>query len=646
MKQVESNASLWGWKYSGFKVDLFDKVSHPILKPVPFNYKNGDSIPMIKPIQGLINAEVFYAALTSPHKDCILPRPDHVAIGTKSLKAGEETIYVEYRRNPGMATDCVMYSPSTGELSACRIKGTGLGTEYFRLKDETGQDDSTAIYLALLPTLQSGIVMDSIEDTLNVLRNIRKPYDQERLDELYESYILVDAIKLYEAATRTNLLRINWPDSGEKLPKISKKMISSGEACPSPTKILVGNFEFLRPSTSAESINFDRAKYENALTPARKWTIEEERLIPNLPKDFVVTQAFVDLCDAFYMGKDNSGILRITQALLEGSAGTGKSAMGRAFAAVFRLPLEIYTCGDRDTKEDMVMTIMPLVSSNEDASAYGISEEEKIALNAFYDFQESGSLDPVCLALGLPTYDDCLVDAEGVWEELTGRTDVPDTSEIYRTLISFATAKISAIAKRIPKDSAVQYVSIKSSIVRAIENGHFLLFEEIGNLRDAGALSFFNDVFDKEGLGIVNTMCGDIKRHDDFIVIATTNRPEDPGVHVMNPAFRSRMQFFLTLDNPSEDVIMQRIGSKCGITDENLLRNITEVYLKTEQAGRDIGANAYLTLRSVFTFANAIKCGMDIHKAFTNFILYAVTTTYDETQDILAAVEDCALFAS
>ena len=327
---------------------------------------------------------------------------------------------------------------------------------------------------------------------------------------------------------------------------------------------------------------------------------------------------------------------------LTGGAGTGKSALGRAIAAVFGLPLEIYTCSSTDTKDDLAGTILPYV---DEEKAEGLSSPEKKALEAFWKSEGSG-IDAVAKALNMPNTAQCKFDPEGVYEDVLGAAPSGeiDSSDAYRILVDEITGRLKSITKKAgASGSGVRYKAMKTAIIRAIENGRLLLLEEVACVKDQGAFMFLSDIFEKEGIGVVNTIYGDIHRHPGFILVGTTNR-KYKGLKPINEATRSRFQYFVKMDTPSTETIMERVGRKCGITDNVLLRNIAEVFQTCESKGAELNADGVATLRGLFSFADAVKRGKDPKAAFENYLLYAITTDPDDASEILQEVEDCEIF--
>ena len=116
MEQISSSATLWGWRNTEPLVYPFDSIKDKTGKGSV--YRTGEVASSIKPIPDLIKAMVYYAASTGAGR---LPKPAHMAIGTKSLGGTEETIFVEYRAEENHPTDCIMYDPNTGKICGCRI---------------------------------------------------------------------------------------------------------------------------------------------------------------------------------------------------------------------------------------------------------------------------------------------------------------------------------------------------------------------------------------------------------------------------------------------------------------------------------------------------------------------------------------------
>ena len=656
MDQIKNDSMLFGWNDKDPLVEPFSSVSKRVGKaPAGLTYSNGDPIPHIKPIPHYIKAMVNLTAVKMENSgkavdECF--KTEHIAVGTGCSESGDEVIYVEYASGKE-ETACISYSPNTGKVKGCVISPEKMQPEAWRLRSTvTKKTDGTAVFLALLAS-EMADPASHIQEALDALEEIMEPgiistsAGRSKAEIAYENSILPACAQLYDKLARSGSMRLLWPSEGKNtLERISSIDIKNGKACPSKGKVLFGTFKILKPGTLVKDAAFygkaDLSKYKGALSKGRVFSEEDKLLIPKLPKDFIPTKEFIEICDEMLETKDNPPATAITQIFLEGGAGTGKSALGRAIAAVFGLPLEIYTCSSTDTKDDLAGTILPYV---DEEKAEGLSSPEKKALEAFWKSEGSG-IDAVAKALSMPNTAQCKFDPEGVYEDVLGAAPSGeiDSSDAYRILVDEITGRLKSITKKAgASGSGVRYKAMKTAIIRAIENGRLLLLEEVACVKDQGAFMFLSDIFEKEGIGVVNTIYGDIHRHPGFILVGTTNR-KYKGLKPINEATRSRFQYFVKMDTPSTETIMERVGRKCGITDNVLLRNIAEVFQTCESKGAELNADGVATLRGLFSFADAVKRGKDPKAAFENYLLYAITTDPDDASEILQEVEDCEIF--
>lgn len=104
------------------------------------------------------------------------------------------------------------------------------------------------------------------------------------------------------------------------------------------------------------------------LSPNRQLTEEEKSLIWGKPDSHIVSNAEQRICEAI---KDNwhSGEMKITNVLLEGDAGSGKTQLAKALSADFGLPYTKITCFADMDKSDILGAILPISENNDAESA-------------------------------------------------------------------------------------------------------------------------------------------------------------------------------------------------------------------------------------------------------------------------------------
>lgn len=106
------------------------------------------------------------------------------------------------------------------------------------------------------------------------------------------------------------------------------------------------------------------------LSPARQLTEEEQKLVWKKPITHIESQAEYRICEEV---KRNwmRGEMKITNILLEGDAGSGKTQLAKALSADFGLPYTKVTCFADMDKSDILGSILPVLSDG-NADSKGI----------------------------------------------------------------------------------------------------------------------------------------------------------------------------------------------------------------------------------------------------------------------------------
>ncbi len=105
------------------------------------------------------------------------------------------------------------------------------------------------------------------------------------------------------------------------------------------------------------------------LSPDRLLTAEEQNMIWKKPASHVVSDAEQRICHAVKRNW-NRGELKITNILLEGDAGSGKTQLAKALSADFGLPYTKITCFADMDKSDILGAILPVENSENDTIQY------------------------------------------------------------------------------------------------------------------------------------------------------------------------------------------------------------------------------------------------------------------------------------
>mgnify|MGYP002228047179 CR=1 FL=1 len=105
------------------------------------------------------------------------------------------------------------------------------------------------------------------------------------------------------------------------------------------------------------------------LSPNRRLTEEEQALVWQKPASHVESDAERRICDAVKRNW-NRGEMKITNILLEGDAGSGKTQLAKALSADFGLPYTKITCFADMDKSDILGSILPVAGRENEAVQY------------------------------------------------------------------------------------------------------------------------------------------------------------------------------------------------------------------------------------------------------------------------------------
>jgi len=104
------------------------------------------------------------------------------------------------------------------------------------------------------------------------------------------------------------------------------------------------------------------------LNPNRKLTKEEKSLIWKKPISHITSEAEIRICKAV-KNNWNKSEMKLTNILLEGDSGSGKTELAKALSTDFGLPYTKITCFADMDKSDILGAILPVSESEENGSA-------------------------------------------------------------------------------------------------------------------------------------------------------------------------------------------------------------------------------------------------------------------------------------
>ncbi|MFB5357307.1 AAA family ATPase [Enterococcus hirae] len=299
----------------------------------------------------------------------------------------------------------------------------------------------------------------------------------------------------------------------------------------------------------------------------------------------------------------NDPEMKISNILLEGDAGSGKTQLAKALSADLQLPYTKITCFADMDKSDVFGALLPIVESD-------VDEDQE------------------------------LIDAINQTETLEAVLRL--IKNHYNLSTEMAKSKLADFIKRMEQNenSSVRYKYYPSEIVRAIEKGYLLEIQEPTVIRDASVLVALNSALEPNGL--LNLPTGVVVRHPDCVIIITTNRNYQ-GNRPLNESLRDRMQHAEKMDLPSLEVMAERALGKTKIQQPELLLKLAEIIRLLDDTAKANAIKGVAGMRSYFYWANTWKQGQDLFQSIYPKVLYKLTTVPEELEILTQALEQSGL---
>lgn len=295
--------------------------------------------------------------------------------------------------------------------------------------------------------------------------------------------------------------------------------------------------------------------------------------------------------------------MKISNVLLEGDAGSGKTQLAKALSHDLQLPYTKVTCFADMDKSDVFGALLPVVDSSQ--------EEDQELFEAIY---QTETLDAVLQLI----------------------------QQHYGLTPEGAKRKLAQLVQRIEEnqESSLHYNYYPSEIVRAIEKGYLLEIQEPTVIRDASVLVALNSALEPNGL--LNLPTGVIRRHPDCVIVITTNRNYQ-GNRPLNESLRDRMQHAEKMDLPDLGVMVERAISKTSVNEPELLHKMAEIIRLLDQTAKANAIKGVAGMRSYFYWVNTMKQGQNLLQSLYPKVLYKLTTDSDELQILMEALTESNL---
>ncbi|MBO5622773.1 MAG: hypothetical protein J5959_14215 [Butyrivibrio sp.] len=298
--------------------------------------------------------------------------------------------------------------------------------------------------------------------------------------------------------------------------------------------------EEITVTTTSELRNMYPVNEERVLTK------EEEDRVPKLGDWYVVPEW--SMKTAKRIASSRRFRKSISNILLYGPSGTGKTEGCQAIAEMNGLPYYTQTCGADDDKFDIIGQLMPNTKK-------GKTEDP----------------DEACREMDIPTFSDVENDFKASFVKLFGRepgkldSESDAYQEITRRLLERSTGDEN------------DFIYVESELIQALKHGGFCEIQEANIVKRSSVLEVLNNILagcEKENF--IKLPNGEIiHRHPDCVIAFTVNRDYE-GCNDLQEAVYSRINLVKQIPEPSEEELFSRTKAQTGFKNDALLRKMAK----------------------------------------------------------------------
>ena len=293
------------------------------------------------------------------------------------------------------------------------------------------------------------------------------------------------------------------------------------------------------------------------LDEERVLTAEEEARVPDLGDWYVVPEWSMKTAKRIAASKRfRKGISNI---LLYGPSGTGKTEGSQAISEMLGLPYYTQTCSPDDDKFDILGQLMPNTGKG-----------------------KTGDPDEACKALDIPTFSDVENDFKASFIKLFGKEPgkLDSEADCYQEIIRRLLEKNT--------NDENDFVYVESELIQAIKHGGFCEIQEANIIKRSSVLEALNPLLANGGKdSFIKLPNGEvITRHPDCVIAFTVNR-EYEGCNDLQEAVYSRINLIKQIPEPTEDELFSRTKAQTGFDNATLLRKMAKCVVDIHQYCRE-----------------------------------------------------------
>lgn len=395
-------------------------------------------------------------------------------------------------------------------------------------------------------------------------------------------------------------------------------------------------------------------------------TEEEKRMVPVMGENYVVDAALANIAREIAADWHRPNLDLAPNIILEGDAGSGKTAGSRFLADVWGVPYTKVTMNPMYESADLIGAFYPYLPESDgwkatdeevvliDRIRKALGDEEKPTNMAAYlreALSEASVREMIRENYHIPSDAEIEFDAEEAWVTMGNKKeDMPDASEVAMQAHelfedkAFHLINMACILEQKEKSGSVKYKFIESEVLKAFRNGWVLEVQEAASVLRPGVLTQLNSLLESRGrIELPNGK--QVYRHPDTIVIFTTNAGYAGNVDV-NESLRDRCTVGLKMDLPTAEVMASRAMAQTGFKDHNVVLNaaLTIEAIAAEAKAKNIRGS--FGMRSLLAWCCSLQRGDFSEATFLNRVIYKMTTRDEDVQLLLQTYRANCAFAS
>ena len=389
-------------------------------------------------------------------------------------------------------------------------------------------------------------------------------------------------------------------------------------------------------------------------------------MVPVMGDNYVVDAALANIAREIAADWHRPNLDLAPNIILEGDAGSGKTAGSRFLADVWGIPYTKVTMNPMYESADLIGAFYPYLPESDgwdatDDEIVLIDQirkqfgDEKPTSNMAAYLREALSMESVRNLIrehyNIPDDSEVQYLTESAWVKMgKKKEDLPDVPEVameaHRLFEdkAYHLINMACILEQKEATGSVKYKFIESEILKAFRNGWLLEVQEAASVLRPGVLTQLNSLLESKGrIELPNGKM--VYRHPDTIVVFTTNAGYACNADV-NESLRDRCTVGLKMDLPSAEVMAERAIAQTGFNNYSVVLEAAKAIEAIAAEAKAKNIRGSFGMRSLLAWCCSLQRGDYSEATFLNRVIYKMTTRDDDVQLLLQTYRANCSFAS